>query len=49
LDTGWSGIFIDTEVGTEIHGVDLGVKIHGVEMLPRQIHLDVDTYMYTLN
>jgi hypothetical protein len=39
-----SGIFIDTEVGA-----DLGVEIHGTEVLPRQVHVVVDSYMYTPN
>jgi hypothetical protein len=38
------GIFIYTEVAAEIHGADLGT-----EVLPHQIHVDVDSYMYTPN
>jgi hypothetical protein len=37
------------EVGAEIHGADLGAEIHDTEVLPRQIHVDVDSYMYMLN
>jgi hypothetical protein len=37
------------DLGAEIHGADLGVEIHGAEVLTRQIHVDVDSYMYTPN
>jgi hypothetical protein len=37
------------EVSVEIHGTDLGAEIHGAKVLPRQIHVDVDSYMYTPN
>jgi hypothetical protein len=29
--------------------MEVGAEIHGAEVLPRQIHVDVDSYMYTPN
>jgi hypothetical protein len=36
-------------VGAEIQGADLDVEIHDAEVLTHQIHVGVNSYMYTLN